>query len=148
VLAALLVYCSEYPSLVLGVIMMFCFINILITIILKPYRLTFEQIVYPIFDALYMIIFFIICVLQLPILNLTKSQKLTASYICISLCTLLSLLLAIHNIILNVVEIIKYFCKVDYFSKYYQTEYVSSSEDSDHLTEQGTNTPLKREPAE
>jgi hypothetical protein len=59
--------------------------------------------------------------MQLPLLDLTKSQKLTASYAAISLCTLLSLLLAIHNIIMNIVEIIKYFWKVDYFSKFYQT---------------------------
>lgn len=103
ILAALLVYCSEYPSFVLGVIMMFCFINILITFVLKPYRLTFEQIVSPIFDGLYLIIFFIICVMQLPLLNLTKSQKLTASYAAIALCTLLSVMLAIHNIVMNVV---------------------------------------------
>lgn len=44
-----------------------------------------------------------------------------ASYVAISLCTFLSLLLAIHNIILNIVEIIKYFCKIDYLSKFYET---------------------------
>ena len=81
-------------------------------------------------------------------LNLTKDQKLKAGYTAISLCTILSLLLAVHNIVLNIVEIIKYFWNVDYFSKYYQTEYVSASEESDHLTEQGTNTPLKKEAEE
>jgi hypothetical protein len=83
--------------------MMLCFINMLITIVLKPYRLTFEQVLYPIFDGLYLLIFFIICVMQIPLLDLTKPQKLSASYAAISLITLLSLLLAIHNIIMNIV---------------------------------------------
>jgi hypothetical protein len=59
--------------------------------------------------------------MQLPLLDLTKAQKLTASFAAISLCTILSLLLAIYNIVMNVVEVIKYFWKIDYFSKYYQT---------------------------
>jgi len=48
-MAALMVYCSEYPSFVLGVGMMLSFISIISTIALKPFRLTFEQIVNPIF---------------------------------------------------------------------------------------------------
>lgn len=38
---------------------------------------------------------------------------------------------------------------MDYLGKYYQTEYVSSSEgESEHQTDQGTNTPIKKEEPE
>lgn len=82
--------------------------------------------------------------MQLPLLDLTKAQKSTASFAAISLCTILSLLLAIYNIVMNVVEVIKYFWKIDFLSKYYQTEYVTASDESDHATDQGTNVPLKK----
>ena len=124
IFACLLVYCSQFPSLVLGVVMMVCFIDMLIVIALKPYRLSFEQIIYPIFDGLYLLVFFTILIMQLPVLALTQDQKLNASYLAIALCILLSILLAIHNIVMNVIEIIKFLCKIDYLSKYYQTEYV------------------------
>jgi hypothetical protein len=96
----------------------------LVAIALKPYRLIFEQILYPIFDGLYLLIFFTICIMQLPILGLSQSQKLNASYLTIALCMFLSLLLAIHKIVMNVVKIVKFCCKIDYLSKYYRIEYV------------------------
>lgn len=82
--------------------MMACLIDMMVVIALKPYRLSFEQILYPIFDGLYLLIFFTICIMQLPILSLSQSQKLNASYLAIGLCIFLSLLLAIHNIVMNV----------------------------------------------
>jgi len=62
--------------------------------------------------------------MQLTILNLSIDQKLAASYLAISLCVILSCMLAIHNIALNAIEMIKFFCKIDYFHKYYEAEYV------------------------
>ena len=142
IFACLLVYCSQYPSLLLGVVMMSCFIDILVALTLKTYRLSFEQIIYPIFDGLYFLLFFTICVMQLPILNLSQTQKLSTSYLAISICVLLSILLAIHNIAMNVLEIIKYFCKLDYLSKYYQTEYVETTEDGLMSEHEYTHSPL------
>lgn len=127
-MACLLVYCSQFPSFVLGIAMMFCLINILIVLFLKPYRLTFEQILFPIFDSICLLVFFTICIMQLPLLDLTQTQKLNASYLAIALCILLSILLAIHNIVMNICEGIKFFWGVDYLSKYYQTEYVETTE--------------------
>jgi hypothetical protein len=83
--------------------MMACFIDMLIVIALKPYRLSFEQIIYPIFDGLYLFVFFTILIMQLSILDLSQNQKLNASFLAIALCILLSILLMIHNIVTNVV---------------------------------------------
>jgi hypothetical protein len=41
VIAALLVYCSKYPSFVLGVSAMLNFANIVATIVLRPLQMTF-----------------------------------------------------------------------------------------------------------
>lgn len=62
--------------------------------------------------------------MQLPLLDLTQNEKLNAGYLAISLCVLLSLLLAVHNVVVNVVEVAKFCCGKDYFAGYYQTEYV------------------------
>lgn len=127
VYACLMVYSSEFPSFVLGVAMMLCLINILIVVLLKPYRLTFEQIIFPIFDCIYLLVFLTICIMQLPLANLSQTQKLNASYLAIGLCILLSVLIAIHKVVINVVEIIKFCWGIDYLSKYYQTEFVETT---------------------
>jgi hypothetical protein len=43
VMAALLVYFSQYPSFVLGVSAMLNFANIVATIVLRPFRMTFSK---------------------------------------------------------------------------------------------------------
>lgn len=40
-IAILLVYCSEFPEFVLGIIMMLALLNIILTYLYKPYILTF-----------------------------------------------------------------------------------------------------------
>lgn len=107
---------------------MLCLASLLATVVLKPYRLTFEQVLYPIFDGLYILLLLTICVMQLPQLALSKQQKLTASYLAIAFTLLLSLLLALHNICLNLVEAIKFFSGKDHLKNYYQNEYIDSSE--------------------
>lgn len=87
--------------------MMFSLIDILIVLVLRPYRLTFEQIVFPIFSLLSLLIFLTICLMQLPLINLPQTQKLTASITAIVFCVLLSVLVAIHNIVMNLAEIVK-----------------------------------------
>lgn len=124
ILACLIVFCSEYPSLVLGVTMMFHLIDILIVLVLRPFRLTFEQIIFPIFNFISILFLLIICIMQLPILSLPQSQKLTASILAISLCILFSVLVALHNIVMNVAEIVKYCCRVDWFQKYCQSDFL------------------------
>ena len=59
--------------------------------------------------------------MQLPALSLNQEQKLNAAYLSIVLCIILSLLLVIHNMVVNVVEVIKYCTGKDYFKTYYQT---------------------------
>ena len=121
IFAALIIYCSDYPSFVLGTVIVTSLLNILVSVCLRPHRLSFEQILIPIFDLLYLLVFLCILILQLPLLDLTQPQKINAGYLSISICILLSLLLALHNITINIVEIIKYCCKIDYFASYYQT---------------------------
>ena len=116
--------------------MMFCLINLLISLVLRPYRLTFEQILYPLFDLLYLLVFLTICIMQLPVLDLSQQQKLNAGYLAIAMCILLSLLLAVHNIVMNVVEVARYCCGKDYFASYYQTEYVSTTEEGEKTEEE------------
>jgi hypothetical protein len=71
----------------------------------------------PIFDGLYLLFLVAVCVMQLPILNLTINQKLVVSYLAVALCVLLSCLLALHNLILNIAELLKFFCKIDCFGR-------------------------------
>jgi hypothetical protein len=70
---------------------------------------------------------------------LTINQKLVVSYLAVALCVLLSCLLALHNLILNIAEMLNFFCKIDCFGKYYKTEYLET-EESEDVTEQNTNT--------
>jgi len=53
--------------------------------------------------------------MQLPVLDLGQQQKLNAGYLAIALCIVVSLLLFVHNVVINVVEIAKYCCGKDYF---------------------------------
>lgn len=124
VLAVLFVYCSTYPTFVLGVILMLAFINMIITICLKPYRYTFEIYLFPVIDALFIMAVFAICAMQLPYLQLTSDQKSRISYFSVAVCLLLSLLLIIHNFIINCVEIMKFFTNKDCLSSYYKAEFV------------------------
>ena len=48
--------------------------------------------------------------MQLPQLSLNQENKLNAAYLAIGLCMLLSVLLVVYNVVVNVVEVIKYFC--------------------------------------
>lgn len=68
-------------------------------------------------------VFLTICIMQLPLLGLTQTQKLNASYLAIGLCILLSVLIAIHNLVINITEVIKFCWGIDYLSKYYQNEF-------------------------
>jgi hypothetical protein len=106
-------------------------------------------VLYPIYDGLYLLVFLLICIMQLPPLSLTPSQKLTVSYIAIATCMLLALLLTVHNIAMNVIEGARFFCGVDYLSKYYETEYVETSEEYMEQSEHPqTNVPLIKEDVE
>jgi hypothetical protein len=140
VLACLLIFCSEYASFVLGVVMMSCLINILVAVGLRPYRLTFEQVLYPLFDLLYLLVFLTICLMQLPLLSLSQTQQLNAGYLAIALCILLSLLLALHNLALNLLAAVKLFCGIDYLAPYYTAEYVETTEQ-----EEASRSPLQKE---
>ena len=65
VFAILLIFCSEYPSFVLVVTITTTLITLLLTVVLRPYRLSFEQTLYCIFDCLFTLIFLVICIMRL-----------------------------------------------------------------------------------
>jgi hypothetical protein len=81
----------------------------------------------------------------IPILDLTIAQKLVVSYLAVVLCVL-SCLFALRNLIPNIAELFKFFCKIDCFGKYYETEYLET-EESEEVTEQNKNTAIKKETA-
>jgi hypothetical protein len=81
--------------------------------------------------------------MQLPQLSLSKQQKLAANYLAIALTLLLSLLLALHNICLNLAEAIKFCSGKDHLRNYYQNEYIDSSE-AQSQQEQLTATPFRQ----
>lgn len=65
VAAVLFVYCSSYPTFVLGVLAMESLFNMILVLALKPYRLKFEQYLYPLFDLLFAIFTTSLLALQL-----------------------------------------------------------------------------------
>ena len=82
--------------------------------------------------------------MQLSQLSLNQEQKLNAAYLAIAICIILSLLLVVHNIVINVVEVIKFCCNIDYLRAYYQTEYVCTTENEEPMDEEVSRGPLQK----
>ena len=132
-LAVVFVFSSSYPNFIMGIVISMSILLIIIKAIYRPYNNKIPFIISLISESLFILgcIFLTFGIVTgnkslVEDPNLRVSIKIQYSKVCIAFFIILSILLAIYNLVMIALIILKKIGKPDYYSRFNQLEIIST----------------------